>query len=748
MIIDKNIGGYLVFAEDSLLNALRKINDNKERMIFAVGETGRLEGVLTDGDVRRWLIETDQLDLETRVAAIANRAFLSAHVDDERAKVEALFSDRIAFIPLVDDYGHLVGVARARKRRIDIGDRHIEEGAPAFVIAEIGNNHNGSLELCLRLIDEAAAAGADCAKFQLRDMRTLYRNQGDHTDASEDLGAQYTLDLLSRFSLDAESLVTAFDHCRAKGLVPLCTPWDPESVAALQRYGVAAYKVASADLTNHQLLAAVAATGRPILLSTGMSSEAEITQAVALLKRHGAQFVLLHCNSTYPAPFKDINLNYMSRLRQIGDCLVGYSGHERGFAVVLAAVACGAKVVEKHFTLDKTMEGNDHKVSLLPDEFRAMVEGIRQVEESMGTTEPRGLTQGEMMNREILAKSLIAARDIAAGDEIADDMILVRSPGRGLQPNRRGQLVGRKATRPIAAGDFFYATDVGEGSVRPRPFHFRRPWGLPVRYHDYRALLALTNPTLLEFHLSYVDMDADPQSFFDRPLDVDLVVHSPELFAGDHTLDLCADDEAYRELSIRNLQRVIDLTRRLKPWFPKTARPPIVTNVGGFSMDAHLTAARCRELYARLDASLDRLDADGVEIIPQTMPPYPWHFGGQRYHNLFVGADDIAEFCARRGMRVCLDVSHSMLACTHTRTTFAAFMDKVGPYVAHSHLADAKGVDGEGLQIGSGEIDFALLARQLDATAAGAGFIPEIWQGHKNEGEGFWLALDLLEKWF
>lgn len=748
MIIDKNIAKYLVFTEDSLFNALRKINENKERMVFAVGETGRLEGVLTDGDVRRWLIGTDILDLETRVATIANRDYLSAHVGAPRDKIEALFSDRIIFVPLVDDYGHLVGVARERKKVIDIAGFRLEEHGPAFVIAEIGNNHQGSLEQCYKLIDEAAAAGADCAKFQLRDMRSLYRNHGDHTDASEDLGSQYTLDLLSRFSLDAESLYHAFDHCKAKGIIPLCTPWDLDSVAALERYGVAAYKVASADLTNHQLLTAVADTGKPLMLSTGMSLESEIIEAIALLKRRGAQFVLLHCNSTYPAPFKDINLSYMERLRGLGDCLVGYSGHERGYAVVLAATARGAKVIEKHFTLDKTLEGNDHKVSLLPDEFRTMVDGIRQVEESLGSADARGLTQGEMMNREVLAKSLIAAHPIAIGEEIRDDMLLVRSPGKGLQPNLRHLLVGRKASHAFKAGDFFYPSDIGLGEAAARPFAFRRPWGLPVRYHDFKDLLVKTNPTLLEFHLSYVDMDLDPATFFDQPLDIDLVVHSPELFVNDHVLDLCSRDAQYRTQSIRHLQRVIDLTRTLKRWFPNTARPPIVTNVGGFSMDAHLSAAERRELHVLLDDSLSQLDMEGVEIIPQTMPPYPWHFGGQRYHNLFVDPAEIVEFCTRNAMRVCLDVSHSALACSHLKYSFGDFWEQIGPYVAHLHLADARGVDGEGLQVGEGDIDFAGMAEILDRLSPQASFIPEIWQGHKNDGAGFWLALDRLEAWF
>ena len=176
-------------------------------------------------------------------------------------------------------------------------------------------------------------------------------------------------------------MYTAFDHCKKVGIFPLCTPWDLESLAALETYGMEAYKVASADMTNHEMLTALARTGKPLICSTGMSDEEEIIQSVTLLKRLGTQYILLNCNSTYPPPFRDVNLRYMTRLREIGGCMVGHSGHERGINVAIAAVALGAKVIEKHITLDRNMEGNDHKVSLLPDEFRAMVEGIRQVEE-------------------------------------------------------------------------------------------------------------------------------------------------------------------------------------------------------------------------------------------------------------------------------------------------------------------------------------------------------------------------------
>lgn len=748
MIIERNLSKFIVFAEDSLLNALRKITENKNRLVFSVTEAGKLEGILTDGDFRRWLLAGNQIDLEVPVSAVSNKDFFSLPADATHGEIEAAFSDRIAIIPLVDRHRHLVAMAQSQPAELRIGDFVIAADRPAFLIAEIGNNHNGSLELACRLVDEAVKAGADCVKFQMRNMRALYRNAGDASEASEDLGAQYTLDLLSRFQLGVEEMFKVFDYCKKKGILALCTPWDKYSLKNLDRYGMPAFKLASADLTNHDLLEAMARTGKPLICSTGMSNESEIVDAVALLRRLNARFVLLHCNSTYPAPFKDIHLNYLERLKQIGGCPVGYSGHERGIAVVIAAVAKGAKIIEKHFTLDRDMEGNDHRVSLLPDEFAEMVRGIREVEQSLGATNTRRVTQGEMMNREVLAKSLAINRSLRTGETITAAMIEVRSPGKGLSPYRKDELVGKSALRDFHAGDLFFPSDVDVPRIEARPYKFSRPFGIPVRYHDLELMSARSNFDLLEFHLSYKDMGEPLEKYVPHAYDLDLVVHSPELFAGDHILDLCARDPVYRKRSIDELQRVVDLTRRLKPHFKRATQPCIIVNVGGFSADGFIPETERSGLYDLVAESLDKVDKEGVAIIPQTLPPFPWHFGGQRYHNLFLTPEDIELFCERYGYRVCLDVSHSALACTHFGSSFRDFLSRVGKYSAHLHIADAEGVDGEGLQIGKGHIDFSMVADALGHTAPSASFIPEIWQGHKNGGEGFWLALERLEEWF
>jgi N-acetylneuraminate synthase len=515
-------------------------------------------------------------------------------------------------------------------------------------------------------------------------------------------------------------------------------------VAVLEDFGVCAYKVASADLTNLPLLEVLARTGKPLILSTGMSLTEEVRATVQFLNERLVAYALLHCNSTYPAPLHDINLRWIGELRKTHP-LVGYSGHERGINVSLAAVSLGAGIIERHFTLDRLMEGPDHAASLTETEFRAMVDGIREIELALGTGDTRKLSQGEMINRENLAKSLVAARPLKIGTVLKAEDIKIRSPGQGLSPQKLPQLLGRKLVRDMRDEDFFYPSDLADKRVEPRVYRFGRSWGVPVRYHDFLEYAARISPDLWEFHLSYSDMDLDPANYLRGTYPAGFVVHAPELFSGSRLMDLATPDGAYRKDSIRETQRVIDITRALKKYFPGEARPMIVANVGGFTMDEPLPAGVIHGYYDRFAASLQELDLIGVELIPQTMAPFPWHFGGQRYQNIFVKADEIVEWCGRLDMRMCFDVSHSRLACNHLGVDFYNFAAKVAPVTAHLHLGDAKDLNGEGLQVGEGDIDFDRLGDILGMGCPRASFIPEIWQGHKNGGEGFWIALERLE---
>lgn len=744
MIIVRTVGPFLVSEHDTVRAALQKISDNQSRVVFCTGSGGSVTGVVTDGDVRRAMLDDPSFDPRDPVGSIANREFVKARADEDPISIERRINARILQVPLLDDHGRLVGVAMEGRARLEIAGRRIDDDSRPLVIAEIGNNHQGDLALARELVDAAVDAGVECVKFQLRDMASLYRSTDD---SAEDLGAQYTLDLLAKFSFGPDQMREILGYCDRRGVIGMCTPWDEASVAALETMDVPAYKVASADLTNHDLLRTIAATGKPMIMSTGMSTEDEIIDAVKVLRRAGAPFALLHCNSTYPAPYTDINLAYLERLRALGECPVGYSGHERGINVATAAVALGARIIEKHLTVDRSLEGADHKVSLLPDELADLVVAVDQVDAAMGTNRARVVTQGESMNRVNLAKSLVAAGSLPVGHRLSASDVAVKSPGRGLQPDRISDLVGTVLTRKVEAGDFFFEGDLGTGTTGPREFRFRRPWGIPVRYHDVDAIRNRCELDLVEYHFSYRDLDLDPDQFLASEDKAQLVVHSPEMFEGDFLLDLASPDTATRNRSIRELQRVVTATRALRRWYPASDRPLIIVNVGGFTADHALDSDERAAGYERVANSFAVVDTAGVELIPQTMPPYPWLRGGQMLHNLFVDPVETAEFCRMHEIRICFDISHSKLAANHLGLSFRDATELLAPHTAHLHVVDAAGTDGEGLQVGEGEVDFAVLGEQLDRLAPDAGFIPEIWQGHVNEGEGFWVALDRLETW-
>ena len=611
-----------------------------------------------------------------------------------------------------------------------------------FVIAEIGNNHNGDFQRAINLIDLAIESGADCVKFQMRHLDHVYREK-TLKKTGEDLGTEYILDLLNRFELSVSQHKELAKYCASKNILYLCTPWDVASIEVLESIGVLAYKVASADLTNLPLLEKLILTKKPLIISTGMTYESEIKISIDYLNSNNADYVLLHCNSTYPAPVNDINLLFMKRLQKMHP-LVGYSGHERGINISLASIALGAVVIERHFTLDRNMEGPDHAASLEPNDFNLLVQGIREIESALGSEKSRVMSQGEMINRENLSKSLVATKNIKKGEILNESHIMVRSPGQGLSPQFYLSLLGKTINRDVTKEDFFYRSDIEDIYVKPESYFFSRPWGVPVRYHDFNKFNNLVKPDLFEFHLSYSDMDLDPANFLNGIYESDFVVHAPELFSESKLMDLAADNYELRKFSIIETQRVIEITKKLKIFFPSTEKPLIVANIGGFSMDKEFSISKINDCYERFGESLAELDLNEVELIPQTMAPFPWHFGGQRYQNLFLRIDEIIKWCEKLKLRMCFDVSHSKLACNYLDLDFYAFSEQIAPYVSHIHIGDAKGLNGEGLQIGSGEIDFERLSDILKVGCPKASFIPEIWQGHKNDGEGFWMALNKL----
>lgn len=714
--------------------ALKKIDKNEHGFVIIVDSDAKVFGVLTDGDVRRFLIQNPGMIIANiRVGDICNTNFL--YSIEGRPSLKK--NDRIKFLPIVNAKNELIGIDLGKTNGFFIGDKYISKGTYPFVIAEIGNNHNGCLDTAKKLIDHAAESGASCVKFQHRNMRELYANQGSN-DVSADLSTQYTKDLLNKYNLTLEQLTKLFSYAEANGLVPMCTPWDITSAQELIEYGLPAYKLASADLTNTQLMDKIVSSGSPFIVSTGMSTEQEIASAYSHLTTHDAKFAMLHCNSTYPAPFDQINLAYLGKMQRLFNCPIGYSGHERDINVSLAAVALGASIIERHITLDRSMEGADHRASLLPHEFGKLVEGIDQVYKALGDDRTeRTITQGELINRQNLGKSLVSKRKLASGEIIQLADVEIRSPGSGLHPKHIDKLVGTPIKRNMQKGDLFQDVDIFDVTDKLLYNDTQNPIGIPVRYHDHDVLTNSNNFDFVEFHFSYSDLKYDPSSMFTSEKGKFFTSHAPELFEGDHLLDLAAADEGYRRKSIDLLNLTIEKTLEVAELYNNVKKPILVVNCGGFTRDKFLNEGDKHRRYDLLSKSISEIDKSEITFCAQTMPPFPWHLGGQQFHNLFVFPDEIVAICERCNINVCLDTSHTLMAANFHKFDFFEGIEKFSRFVRHIHLADAKGLDQEGVVLGEGELNLPELKQFFDENLREIPIVCETWQGHLNNGANF-----------
>jgi N,N'-diacetyllegionaminate synthase len=332
---------------------------------------------------------------------------------------------------------------------IALGGKIIGPTSKVFVIAEAGINHDGSLEQALRLVDAAADCGADAIKFQTFRADKLMVPSRDRL-AQQESGAESAFEMFRRLELSWDSHLRLKARADERGLIFLSTPFDEESVDFLDSLGVPAFKIASSDLTHRPLLLHVASRHKPVLLSTGMSHMEEVAEAVATLHDGGAGgLVLLHCVSSYPAPPATLNLRAIQTLQDRFACPAGFSDHSEGILFALVAAALGARVVEKHFTLDRELPGPDHKASINPAELKDLVLQLAWIDASLGTgvKQPAG---SEEAGRRLSRRSVVAAVDIAANDIILPSMLTCKRPAGGIEPRELDQVVGIRARRHIA----------------------------------------------------------------------------------------------------------------------------------------------------------------------------------------------------------------------------------------------------------------------------------------------------------
>lgn len=322
-----------------------------------------------------------------------------------------------------------------------------------LIIAEAGVNHNGSIEMAKQLVEKAVEAGVDYIKFQTFKASKLVTKSAKQAEYQQrNIGSQENsqYQMLKKLELSPEEHQILIDYCHELGIKFFSTAFDFDSIEYLHSLGLGLWKIPSGEVTNYPFLKRIAAYNEKTILSTGMCDMQDVRNAVEALYKNGLSkenLILLHCNTEYPTPFEDVNLKAMDALREEFGVEVGYSDHTKGIEVPIAAVALGATVIEKHFTLDRTLPGPDHKASLEPDELKAMVSAIRYIEKAVGGDGTKHVSESERKNIAIARKSIVAACNIKAGEVFTEDNLTVKRPGSGISPMRWEEVIGMKAKR-------------------------------------------------------------------------------------------------------------------------------------------------------------------------------------------------------------------------------------------------------------------------------------------------------------
>lgn len=612
-------------------------------------------------------------------------------------------------------------------------------------IAEIGINHNGNLNEAKRLIDSAISLEADYIKFQLRDFNSLYPNSILNNSSLAESGTQYIIDELKRTYLTFEQIETLKKYTEQKTSNSkfLLSAFDNPSLEKAKELGLSTIKIGSPDFDNVFLIEKAAELFDHLILSTGMNDHQTILKINNFLKNKKCLYSFLLCNSTYPSSIECSNINYLETLKSLdGPTSIGYSSHSSDISESLAAVSRGAVLIEKHLTHNINDIGQDHSSSIEPEQFKELIRISKQMKLSFGDNK-KIVSQGEIMNKLTLGKSLVFKRSMCKGDIIKPTDLEAKSPAKGISPLKRDQFIGKELIKSVNKDDYLSENHF---VIKQKPiFSIPKKWGLVGRLSDFDEFLS-TKPDLIEIHLTWRDLVNHHlfEKKFEHHFHQDLVVHAPEYYYDD-LVDFAGSNCDIADASVAMLQQVVEFTRKIQTKFKgldqnKGAR--IVVHPGGHFKN--FTISNKNEQYRLLLKNLSRVNTQGVRILIENMPPNPWYFGGRWHNTIFMDSNEIALFANKIGWGICYDLSHALLYCNHSNQTITKFSKNLFGHIEYLHIADGMGVNQEGLQLGEGNLDLnhaIELVHQLDV-----GFIPEIWNGHLHSGEGFFKALNVIEK--
>ncbi len=602
-----------------------------------------------------------------------------------------------------------------------------------YIIAEIGINHDGVKSKAKKLIELAEKSGVDAIKFQYRNLENAYSSH-------KEIGDEILSKEINRNYLTPDELLELSRYAKNIKLDVGISFFDEKDVVDfgkdIEIFDF--FKIPSVELTNASLINTLMELDRHVYISLGAHNEEEINTALGKLPNTG--WTPMHCISNYPVNLQNSNLGYILHLKKRWQCNVGYSSHDEDWEVCLLAMQLGATIIERHITLDRDGDGLDHSSSSTLDHFKKMRKFASNFLKLLSGDFSRIPNQGELLNRQNLGRSYFPIKDFSKGHVLQISDLAYKSPNIGLNKTNIEEYLHKPIQIDLMKGEVV-TTSMFEKytAISHKVVDLAREadLSLPVRLHDLHKMESLFPIGAFEFHLSFGEVLSEIDFKNINPLNK-YSVHLPDYINPTQLMDPFSSDSNQRKDSIDILERTVEFASRLQDLTGENT--PVV---GSFSI-VHGSRKSFFEEYSTL---LKSFKNNGVLVVPQWLPPIAWYFGGSVDLHIMNRPED-ANFIREYDLDVCLDVCHMMLGKNYFNFSMKSLVDIIGKQVKHIHIADAVGFDGEGLPIGTGDVDnMPLIKESLHYDCMK---VIEVWQGHLNNGAGFKEALikltELYEK--
>lgn len=600
---------------------------------------------------------------------------------------------------------------------------------PIYIIAEIGINHGGEHSVALDLIEAAARSRVHGIKFQYRNLNNAY------ADGAKQIGDEILLKEITKNYLSPKDILNLVHAIHDLGMHAGISFFDELDIEDFGRdiHLFDFFKSPSVELNNGPLINALLSFNKPVYVSVGCHYESEIDQAFSVFESDN--WTALHCVSNYPVALPNARLGYLNHMQEKWQRPYGYSSHDESWEVCLIAMSLGAVVIERHITFDKKAEGLDHTTSSTPEEFKKIVTFANNMQLLRAGNCDRVPNQGEMLNLQNLGRSYYAKNIIRKGDVVNVQDLSLRSPGVGFGRLEMAEHLGKSVARDVAVGEvisksaFVKPEDISETAIA---FAQENKISIPVRLHDFSSFENKFPVGAYEFHLSFGEVlsELNTQSYSQNNR---YSIHLPDYISPTALMDPFSADQSQVKGSLNILERTVDFAKALQD---KTGiQVPIV---GSFSVVHESVAA----FYKQLATLLSKFKKQGVLILPQWLPPIAWYFGGSVKLDVMNELKDV-EYINSYQLPICMDICHLCMGDSLHNFNAADIVGQLTPRIEHIHIADAKGIDGEGLHFGEGDAkNMAALKKSFDFDCMK---VIEVWQGHLDNGAGFAKAISNLE---